>query len=259
MARITYVKHARQRFEMVPKLDEQGKPVVVPVTRRGGEAKTTKSGREVFRNVTVQDRSKPLPNYKCQKCGTEILPGQPYKWIEPKMRGMMVRCTSCPNWNVWEYSSSLSARIAEVQSNAADALAGDFESADDLTSILGDIASEIRSLAEEKEEAASNMEEGFGHETYQSAEIREQAEQLESWADEVENTDIPEAPTTDEVECEDEWHEEDEEDRDGDVCPECGGDTPQLVEADDVEGGTIDDWREEARNAAQEAVDNCPL
>jgi hypothetical protein len=114
-------------------------------------------------------------------------------------------------------------------------------------------------LAEEKGEAADNMEEGFGHETYQSQEIREQADQLESWADEVEQVDIPEAPDTDEVECEAEWHEEDEEDRDGDVCPKCGGDTPQMVEADDVEGGTIDDWKEEARNAAQEAVDNCSL
>jgi len=265
MPRVNYVKHARARFQMVPKLGDDGQPVVVPVTRKNGDAKTTKRGKEITRTLTVQDRTKPLPNYKCGKCGTEILPGMPYKWIEPKMRGLMVRCMDCPTWQPWEYSYSLSARIAEIQSNATDALAGDFDSPDDLKSILEEIAGEIRSLAEEKEEAASNMEEGFGHSTYQSDELNDQAEQLNGWADDVENTDIPDLPEPDNqcMHCEGtgtcdageecaEGHECTEE-----QCGNCGG-TGEAGEEEPTDD-QMNEWREEARQAAQDTVDNCPL
>jgi hypothetical protein len=273
MASVTYVKHARARYEMVPKTDEQGNPVQVPVTRKDGSPKTTKHGRPVMRTLTVQDRSRPLPNYKCGKCGKEILPGMPYKWIEPRSGPyggrLMVRCTECPNWNIWEYSSSLSARIAELQFNASTALEAEFDSEDDLRSIMDEIATDIRSLAEEKEEAASNMEDGFGHETYQSQEIADQAQSLNDWADEVENVTIPDLPEPEEQDCE-------ECDGNGEVdCSECGGDGCDdcdggrvsceacngigQVQAEDPTDEQMDDWREEARSAVQEAIDNCPL
>jgi hypothetical protein len=195
MARVNYVKHARARFEMVPVTNEDGSVKQVPVLRADGTPKKTKRGKEIYRTLTVQDRTKPLPNYKCGKCGKEIEPGMPYKWIEPRSGPyggrMMVRCADCPTWQVWEYSSSLSARIAQIQHNAGEALSADFDTPDDVTSILNDVAQEVRDLATEKQEAADNMESGFGHATYQSDELSETAQNLESWADDIEQADIP--------------------------------------------------------------------
>lgn len=116
MARVTYVKKAQQRYEMVPVIDpETGQQKVTPVMGRNGEQKTSKRG-PVFMRVTEADKSKPLPNLKCEKCGIEIKPG-----------GEVYR------------------------------------------------------------ESAQNMEDGFGHETYQSAELNEKADALESAADEIES------------------------------------------------------------------------
>lgn len=257
MPRVNYVKHARARYAMVPKRGEDGKQIEVPVLRKDGTPKTTKHGSPITRKLTVQDRTKQLPPLRCGKCDTLILPGQPYKWIEPKMRGMMVRCADCPNWNVWEYSDSLSARVAQIQDTAANILSSDFDSPDDLRSDLEEIASEIRSLAEEKEEAASNLEEGFGHETYQSQEISEQADQLNDWADEIENVDIPDLPEPEEQDCEECEGTGINSDPDDDGCSDCDG--AGTVTPDDPTDEQMDEWREEARQAAQDAVDNCPL
>lgn len=51
MARVTYVKAARQRYEMVPVLDADGNPVRLPVLKKDGSPK------------------KPLPNLTCGTCG----------------------------------------------------------------------------------------------------------------------------------------------------------------------------------------------
>lgn len=63
------------------------------------------------------------------------------------------------------------------------------------------------------------------------------------------------------AECEDEFHNEDDDEDDEELCPGCGGDrdNPQMVEAEDVEGGDIDTWRDEARQAVQDALDNVSL
>lgn len=71
------------------------------------------------------------------------------------------------------------------------------------------VADAARSVGEEYGESADNIESGFGHETYQSSELREKADALEAWADELEQWepaqdepdlsefDDPEDPTTD--------------------------------------------------------------
>jgi hypothetical protein len=65
---------------------------------------------------------------------------------------------------------------------------------DDPSELVSEIVEAIRELASEKEEAASNMEDGFGHETEQSNELRETADALEGWADELENISWPDEP-----------------------------------------------------------------
>lgn len=200
MPRVTYVKHARARYATKPVLDENGQPKRVPMTRKDGTQIVTKRGPK-FLTVTERDLSKPLPNAKCDKCGTEILPGQPYKWIKPKSGPYggrkRNRCASCPSWMVWEYSDSLDAQLARIQNDATEG-SSDWTETSEAEEALSAAASEISELASEWEEKADNVVEGFGHETYVSEQLKETAEGLESMATEAESTTLTEAPDADE-------------------------------------------------------------
>jgi len=156
MARITRVQKAQQRYEQVPVLNEDGTPKQTPVMSRHGTQKVTKRGKPVFMTVTVQDRTKPLPNRKCGKCGKEIEVGSPYKHISPRSGPYggrtLYRCKSCPDWHVWEYSGSLSARLAEIDFNFTEELDADFEDTDYVQDALNTAAEAVREIAGEKTE-----------------------------------------------------------------------------------------------------------
>jgi hypothetical protein len=250
MAQITHVKKAQQRYETVPVIDpETGEQKLTPVMQNG-EQKRTKRGQPVFLSVTVADKTKPLPPHKCGDCGNDIEVGTPYKHISPRSGPYggrtLYRHEDCSTWNVWEYSSSLSARLAEVSYNFGTAV-DSVESAEDVQSALDDAASQVREIADEKEESAGNIEDGFGHETEMSQELRDVSEQLNSWADEIESASVPDFP---EVE--------------GDVCAECAEpieeDESKWVHSDEGESDheaelateptsdQIDEWRDEVRN-----------
>jgi hypothetical protein len=209
MPKITSVKAAQQRYATKPVLDAAGQPVrVVRLT-------TTRSGRQVSVAKTERDLSQPLEPYVCDFCHQPIAVGQGYKWMQPKTgpNGGVRRNRHDfhPDWMPWEYSSSLSARIAQITHNG-EVSADSAETLDDFQTVATDAAEEIRSLASEKQEAADNIESGFGHETSQSAELRETAQALEEWADQFENIDWPDEP--DEVEEPEKGtplHEDDEE------------------------------------------------
>jgi hypothetical protein len=200
MARITRVRKAQQRYATKPVLGEDGQPLRTPVMGKNGEQKTSKRG-PVFMAVTVADKTKPLPNEKCGKCGVEIKPGDPYKHISPKSGPYggrrLVRCDSCPDWFVWDYSSSMSARVAQMAYNCEQEIEG-CEDPESVKSALSAMAEEVKELAGEKRESASNIEEGFGHPTSASEELESVADQLDDWATEVEDADVPE---TDEYTC----------------------------------------------------------
>jgi len=210
MARVTRVKAAQQRYQMVPVLNEDGTPKRTPVMRTDREGnkvqKVTKRGSLVFMDVTVADKDQPLPNRKCGKCSKEIQVGDPYKHTSVKSSyggTTYYRCASCPDWLPWELSSSLSARAAEISHDFHDEFDGaDIESADEVTDMLNSAAERVRELAEEKREGAQNIEDGFGHATMQSDELNDIADQLDSWADDIEGADIPEYPDPEEAECE---------------------------------------------------------
>lgn len=215
MSRVLYVKKAQQRFARVPVLDENGQ-----------QARGSKGQR-----LTQADRTKPMPNYRCDKCHTEILPGMPYKYTEVKQTygGILkVRCMSCPSWQSWELSSSLSARIEQIQHDHSH----DFDSVTDRSEVeewASDAASDITALAEEKRDSASNIEEGFGHSTYQSDELNEQADSLEDWASELENVDLEDAPDADDFDDEDEY------------------------------ASALATWQEACEQAYNDALESCPL
>lgn len=274
MARVTFVKKAQQQYKTVPVIDPETGQQAVRVMKR---KRPTKAGATESRvRVTKEDRDQPLPPRTCDHCHKPIEVGTPYKWIQPKSGPYggrrMNRHAACPTWNVWDYSSSLSARTAQIAAGFWDAFDGGMESAEDVTAALEDCASEIESLAEEKREGASNIEDGFGHPTSVSEELEDIATQLDDWAQEVRDADIPEVPDQCEecegsgkVKCDDcEGSGEDPDAQEGDdaQCTHCAGNGEVDCEACDGTGEPgdeqMDTWRDEARDACS-VVDECPV
>lgn len=276
MARITHVKAARQRFATVSVIDpatgeQKRTPVMVARQSRqdDGEViktmvqKTTKHGRPVFMKVTESDKDQPLANHRCETCGSEIKVGDPYKHVTPKSGPYgghtRRRCAPCPIWDAWDLSNALWARIEQVISPAQDAVedAKSDHDADTVRTTLEEAAGGIRELAEEKTEGAQNMVDGFGHETEQSEELREQGESLEQWADEIESADIPDFPEEPDgvADCEEcngsgETDEPESEESDGETveCKKCGG--TGEVEATEVTEHQVNDWEAEVDSGA---------
>lgn len=256
MARVTHVKKAQQRYATVPVRDAEGNVVRTPVMGRNGEQKKSKRGL-TFMTKTVADKTKPLPLLVCDHCRKDIEIGTAYKHISPKSGPyggqQRNRHESCPTWQVWDYSSSLSARLAQVSHDFSEAISG-VESEDDVTTALTDAAEAVREIANEKHESASNIEEGFGHSTSASEELEQVADDLESWADDIESADVPSLDDHECEECEEgkakcepcdgtgQVKDEDGEDKD---CDECSGDGTVECTADGCsEGKNVDAWRE---------------
>lgn len=209
MARIMHVKKAQQRYKTVPVLNEDGTPKSTPVLRKDGTPKRTKKGKEIVMRVTINDKTQPLPNLRCGACGKDIEPGQPYKWVKTKSGpyggAKMNRHEGCPTWKPSELTSSKMSGIYAAQEEC-DEQVGSCESIEDLESLRDSLAEQIRGVAEEYEESAINIEEGFGHETSMSEELKENLS-----FDPFEETapdDLPEDADEDTVaEAEDAWEE----------------------------------------------------
>jgi len=265
MPRVTHVKRAQQRYATKPVIDPAtGEQKQVPViSKRTGEQKLTKRGRPVFLKITERDLDNPLPMPKCDFPGCKhedrsIQVGESYKWIEPSGQRVRNRHADCPTWNVWDYSSSLGARIAQIQSDDPEG----FETVDDAQSWAASKAEEIRGLAEEKRESASNIEDGFGHSTYQSDELNEIADSLDGWADDLENVEIPEQGDVEDIDCDDCDGTGEVDDETSDVeeaqkpCPTCEGSgqvTPEDPSEDQLAG-----WEQEAIDAIRNVLDEAP-
>jgi hypothetical protein len=167
IARVHYVKAARQRFAKVAKVDEEGKQVVTPVTRKSGAPRTAKSGRQVVRRIKVADKSKPLPNDKCGKCGDEILPGMPYRWWTVGFRSSYVsrRCmksTCSPKQS--ELESSQLSELWAAQEDAEDALNAmdTVRSVTDAEDAVQDILNNVAEVADDLASRYREADEAFG-------------------------------------------------------------------------------------------------
>jgi hypothetical protein len=281
------VKAAQQRYETKPVLDDQGQPVRIPLTNKDGSPKMTRAkgsraARPVFITKTVADKTRPKPLLRCDFPACEhpdraIQIGQSYKWIKPKSGPyggrQMNRHAEHPSWQVWDYSSSLSARTQQISHNAWADFPESATEVDEMTDWAASVAEEIRGLAEEKRESASNIEDGFGHETYQSDELNSTADELDGWADEVEAIDFPEVPEPESDDCDEcggsgqvenpDWDADDAEEEGDDyaepeeiACAECDG--SGEVNPDEPSEEQISDWVEECRDAAS-IVDECPV
>lgn len=260
MPKVNHVKRAQQRYATKPVIDPAtGEQKVTPMfNSRTGEPKLTKHGRPVVLRITERDLERPLPMPKCDapECtqpSREIAVGASYKWIEPSGQRIRNRHATCPTWKQWEYSSSLSARIAQIQDEGP----GDFESAEDAQEWASNKAQEIRDLAEEKRESASNIEDGFGHATSQSDELNETADNLESWADEMDSVDLPEFPEVEEQDCEEcNGTGQIDGDEEPTACETCGASGHVVPDPTDDE---MQEWADEVRSALEDVLGNSPV
>lgn len=287
MARITHVKHARQRYAMVPVLDSEGQPVKIALTKNGAPQKT-KHGREVTITKSVQDRTRPLPMPKCdapncrlaeERDGDKtIRPGEAYKHISPKTGPYggrtLTRHEVCPTWNRWEYNYSTASQIERITHEAD--LDVEWESEDDAQSTIDEIVSEAEALLDEKQSNLDNLPEAF----QQSGDLYEQVEALQGWVDELQNVSIPELPEAEPKQVwyvngpdgqslnEEGYETEDEAQNALDVYADENPDEDMdewAVESEDSEeeGELTDeqwaDWREETRDAIRDALDSCQL
>jgi hypothetical protein len=191
MARTTYVKAAQQRYRTVPVLDEDGNQKYTAVMAKDGTPKTTKSGRAIQRRVTVEDKTQPLPNYHCTKCGTEIKVGDSYKWVQLRIGTSKQRKNFCSSCSIRSSDTTTSGNLQTFYAamEAGEDALGSSEALTltDMAEALRTAAEGVREASEAYGESADNMEDGFGHETESSAAVREKAELLEQFADELES------------------------------------------------------------------------
>lgn len=166
--------------------------------------------------------------------------GDPYRWIKFQKRPRNVRCmaAACAFKRSDLTTSEKLGRLYDAQDAAEDAIAAWSGEADDLKTILSDLASEVREVSQEYNESADNIENSFPGGSPTIDDCREKAEQLESWADEIEEVDF------------DEWEpaKESPEDPDGDSDEETNDDGQTRVE-----------WADEQRDKASEVIGECPL
>jgi hypothetical protein len=190
-------------------------------------------------------------NRTCVKCGTEIKPGDSYKWFSNRIGTYSQRKNFCSNCPVRPSDQTTSPHLQTIylaQETAEDALAqGSATTLGELAEIVRDYANGVREAAESYGESADNIEDGFGHETTQSQEIREKADEcesaadtLDSLADDIEGMDDPEAPD-----------EEFLDEYEGSKYDESGQPTDPEDFAD-----WLEEKREERREAATEAAND---
>jgi hypothetical protein len=294
MARVTHVKSARQRYAMVPDIDpETGKQKVVPVMRADGTPKMTRAkngrpARPVTRRLTVVDKTKPLPNLRCDFPGCEVGPvpgeivvGAAYKHITPKSGPyggtQRNRHAEHPSWQVWDYSHSVRAQAARLQHDMEGSIdAWEPESTDDFDDLRQSLVDEAQSFLDEREDTLSNLPEQL----QDGSPSQEYVEAAESWVEALGDVDAPddsdaledcdECDGTGEVSVEvfyvvraDNGGEEGPFETEQEALDAADGDDEVEGREDDEEctacdGGKTDalreEWVDEAREALREAV-----
>ena len=161
---------------------------------------------------TVKSARPSAKTRRCRRCGHEIQVGEEYKHFSKK--------TGPRSSVTYNYCANHYPRRSELMSGRAAELEAIIENYDDdmkkckaytqgtlkeLVTILNTTQNDITSLADDIEDAATNIEDGFGHSTAQSEAMTDTASELHEWAD-----SIQEVIDTIEV-----WEPEDPEDEDG--------------------------------------------
>lgn len=184
---------------------------------------------------------------KCGSCSNVIEVGQPYYWWANRIGRSSSKHFRCeghrPKPSEMAGSQYQQASLA-AQEEVTDALGSDDLS--DLSAALEGVADTIESdCAEALRQSAENIEEGFGHATSQSDELRERADAFDEWARALRDAADQVGSAASEV--------AEIEDGHGDEgCPE-GDELGVCTCEDDAETK-----RGEARQVAEDALRECP-
>jgi hypothetical protein len=189
----------------------------------------------------------------CGKCGKAIKAGDAYKWIKPRYGAKKVRCEDCAFRSSDLTSSDKLSRVYEAQETAQDAVNDwDGEDAQELKSILETAAEEIREVAQEYQDSADAIMEHFPSGNQTSEECEERAQELEGWADTLDDFE-PE-----EFEPEDEDDDPDAEEN-GNGLTEVSDPNKSEADEDEELACKKEEWAEEQRGNAHVALDECPV
>ena len=113
-------------------------------------------------------------------------------WFWTPYRGRKIRSGTYPLPSAVESNATRSSYLS-----LQEALHEDLQHSDTVYAIGDAVVAahdEAIRVSEELREKAENIEDGFGHETEQSQLFNEQADDVETWAGDLENTDIPDEP-----------------------------------------------------------------
>jgi hypothetical protein len=135
--------------------------------------------------------------YVCGKCGERIEIGATYREVRSKrQRGgvTMRRCSTCPTWKPSELTTSEFLSILLAASEDEPEISIDPDDQDGTVSGLESLrehyAEAARSAAQIRLDAADAMEDGLGHETQTSADLRAVGDEVDGIADEIEGVDL---------------------------------------------------------------------
>lgn len=254
--RITTVKHAKKKGIACGKCHDKIKP-----------------SRDEKQTVTDKRTG------KSKKKIVRVL-GDSYRWIKFNRGPTLIRCMKpeCA-FRQSDMTRGKMSGVYAAQESAQDSIAEwEGENVEDLKQILSDAAEAIKEVAQEYTDSADNIEQAFTGGSATADECKEKAESLESWADELEQVDFEEWDGPDEgdepeelkckhceetitkVEGEDDKYTHGEEAEGS----QRGGDSdhdaePEETEAKNSQGQTREEWAEDQRSAAEEAIGNCPV
>lgn len=179
----------------------------------------------------------------CSKCGAKIKAGDGYRWWKFRHGGVRIRClkSGCAP----KASDLTQSEIKGTLYSMQEGFVAEGDSPDDIASALRDFAEEVRNEVVEGllQEKLDNIEQGMGHTNapvYE--ELSSRKDELEAWCDEMEST-------ADEIEGEEFEEETDEE-------PDAEGKDPEDAEEDKAR--RREEWLEELRDKARDAVGSCP-
>jgi DNA repair ATPase RecN len=178
----------------------------------------------------------------CGRCGTEIKKGDAYKWIKPRYGSKKTRCSVCAFRNSDLTGSDKLSRVYSAVENVEDFLAdwdGDDGDFSNLGAALEEAAAELREIADEYQESCDAIRENFS-DSPTADECEERADEINSFADDLENVDIDDFEFDDEQETED---HKDEKDWDLEKARE----------------EALQSWRNDAISRAEAALSDCPV
>lgn len=164
-------------------------------------------------------------------CGTEIKPGDPYKWISFMRGPRRVKCANC-SFRASELTQGKIGELYGYQEDAYDHLQvwkpekTEAETAlDDAKLVIETLHDNVEQFRDECEESLSNMPEGL-QEGDTGQLLQERIDECENWLSEMDNFD----PSTFE-----DWKEDNHPD------------------------SPFSDWTSEVEDAVTEVINNCPL